>query len=86
MKKDNLKSDEKLKYNPEITERDMDILKQDNIHGDGGRDQLLKDRKAKVDFAGKDLDIPGRTQAKKGNGPLGLNDEENKLDSHSKNR
>ncbi|GER59554.1 hypothetical protein ULMA_16620 [Patiriisocius marinus] len=47
MKKDNLKSDEKLKYNPEITERDMDILKQDNIHGDGGRDQLLKIEKQK---------------------------------------
>lgn len=86
MKKDNLKSEEKLKYNPEITEHDKDILNQDNIHGDGGRDQRLKDRIDKVDFAGEDLDVPGRTQAKKGNGPLGLNDEENKLDTHGDNR
>ena len=65
---------ENLKYNPEITNQDKAILNQDNIHGDGGDDLQLRDRKNKVDFAGKDLDIPGRTQAKKGNGPNGLND------------
>ena len=75
------KTEKKLPYNPEITEHDKDILKQDNIHGDGGDDQQLKDRKRIVDFAGKNLDIPGRTTAKKGNGPNKLNDEENKLHS-----
>ncbi len=70
--------DEKLPYNPNVTEHDKDILSQKNIHGDGGDDQQLKDRKEKVDFAGKDLDVPGREQAKKNKGN-GLRDEENKL-------
>lgn len=70
--------DEKLPYNPNVTEHDRDILSQKNIHGDGGDDQQLKDRNEKVDFAGKDLDVPGREQAKKNKGN-GLRDEENKL-------
>ncbi len=70
--------DEKLLYNPNVTERDKDILSQKNIHGDGGDDQQLRDRTEKVDFEGKDLDVPGRKQAKKSNGN-GLRDEENKL-------
>lgn len=74
------KKDENLPYNPDVTERDKDILKQRNIHGDGGDDQQLRDRTEKVDFAGDDLDVPGREQAKKGNGN-GLRDEENKLHS-----
>ncbi|OAB78038.1 hypothetical protein [Cochleicola gelatinilyticus] len=75
------KEQQKDTYNSDITKHDLDILNQKNIHGDGGDDQQLKDRKNKVDFEGKDLDIPGRTTAKKGNGPKGLNDEENKLHS-----
>lgn len=71
------KKDEKLDYNPNITEHDMDILSQENIHGDGGDDQQLRDREKKVDFAGKDLDVPGRNQAKKSN--TGIRDEENQL-------
>lgn len=78
-KKETIKNkDEKLHYNPNITEHDRDILSQKNIHGDGGDDQQLKDRNEKVDFAGKDLDVPGREQAKKNKGN-GLRDEENKL-------
>lgn len=69
---------EKLPYNPIVTEHDKDILSQKNIHGDGGDDQQLKDRKEKVDFEGKNLDVPGREQAKKNKGN-GLRDEENKL-------
>ena len=72
-------SKEKLPYNPNITKHDKDILNQDNIHGDGGDDQQLKDRKEKVDFEGKDLDIPGSNQAEKENNPSGLPDEENHL-------
>jgi len=75
------KNNEKMPYNSDITDHDKDILKQDNIHGDGGDDQQLKDRAKKVDFTGGDLDVPGRTAAKKGNGPKGLNDEENKVHS-----
>lgn len=72
------KIDEKLSYNTNITEHDKDILSQRNVHGDGGDDQQLRDRKEKVDFEGKDLDVPGSNQAKKSNGN-GLRDEENKL-------
>lgn len=71
-------TDEKLPYNPNVTKHDKDILSHKNIHGNGGDDQQLRDREEKVDFAGKDLDVPGRNQAKKSNGN-GLNDEENKL-------
>jgi hypothetical protein len=71
------KKEEKLPYNPDVTEHDKDMLSQKNIHGDGGDDQQLRDREEKVDFEGKDLDVPGRNQAKKSK--TGLRDEENKL-------
>lgn len=69
---------EKLPYNPEVTQHDLDILEQGNIHGDGGDDQQLKDRVEPVDFVGEDLDIPGRNQARKWD-ERGMPDEENKL-------
>ncbi len=81
MKTEKDNKEKKESYNPELTKHDKDILNQDNIHGDGGDDQLLKDRKQKVDFAGEDLDVPGRNTAKRGNGPKGLKDEENGLHS-----
>ncbi|WGF91230.1 hypothetical protein [Aequorivita marisscotiae] len=81
MKKKENTTNENLPYNPEVTDHDKDILNQKNIHGDGGDDQQLKDRKNKVDFEGKDLDIPGRSKAKKQNNPNGLRDEENQLHS-----
>ena len=38
-KKETIKNkDEKLPYNPNVTEHDRDILSQKNIHGDGGDD------------------------------------------------
>ena len=74
---DTQNKNEKLPYNPNITEHDKEILSQDNIHGDGGDDQQLRDRETKVDFAGEDLDIPGRNQAKKTK--TWLRDEENQL-------
>ncbi|WP_310992007.1 hypothetical protein [Aequorivita marina] len=64
-------------YNPDLTKHDKDILKQKNIHGDGGDDQQLHDRKKKVDFTGKNLDVPGRQHAKKSK--TGYRDEENQL-------
>ncbi|MAN58958.1 MAG: hypothetical protein CMC08_03885 [Flavobacteriaceae bacterium] len=68
-------------YNSDVTQHDLEILGQDNIHGDGGDDQQLRERAQKIDFSGKNLDVPGRTQAKKGNGPNNLRDEENQLHS-----
>ncbi|WP_378187793.1 hypothetical protein ACE939_05340 [Aquimarina sp. W85] len=87
MKKDT-KTTKNLPYNPEITKHDMDILEQKDagIRKDGGDDINLLHRKDAVDFTGEDLDIPGRNEAKKGNGPLGLNDEENKLHSQGADR
>ncbi|MDN3724961.1 hypothetical protein QRD02_11245 [Aequorivita sp. SDUM287046] len=72
-------SKEKLPYDPNITEHDKDILRQENIHGDGGDDQFLKDRKEEVDFSGEDLDVPGSNNYRKGQGTHGLPDEENQL-------
>tara|TARA_Y100000815_G_C12960225_1_gene356368 strand:- start:91 stop:369 length:279 start_codon:yes stop_codon:yes gene_type:complete len=69
-----------IDYDPDLTKEDLDILKQENIHKDGGDDQQLRDREREVDFAGTDLDVPGREAAKKNKGN-GLNDEENKLHS-----
>lgn len=77
LEKNKSEKSEKLPYNPEITDHDMDILSQENIHGDGGDDQQLRDRKEKVDFAGEDLDIPGRKKARESD-KKGLSDEENK--------
>lgn len=68
-------------YNSNLTDHDKEILNQAHLHGDGGDDQQLKERERPVDFAGSDLDVPGRNDAKKGNGPNGLNDEENKVHS-----
>lgn len=72
------KKEEKLPYNPKVTKHDLDILSQEHIHGDGGDDQQLRDRSEKVDFEGKDLDVPGRNRSKKPTGN-GLRDEENEL-------
>jgi hypothetical protein len=79
MKKQEKTSKENLPYNPNITKHDKDLLRQENIHGDGGDDQQLRDRKQKVDFEGKDLDIPGSKRAEKENNASGLPDEENHL-------
>lgn len=78
MKKD--KKDEN--YESNISEHDKDLLgeKDKNLRTDGGDDLYLDDanREEKVDFEGKDLDIPGRElpedQTKKT-----LKDEENQL-------
>lgn len=68
------------KYNSDLTEEELRMLNQENLHKDGGADEQLRDRTKEVDFAGSDLDVPGRQNAKKGSGN-GLNDEENKLHS-----
>ncbi|WP_203295796.1 hypothetical protein [Luteirhabdus pelagi] len=68
-------------YNSDVTKHDLEILGQDEVHGDGGDDQQLRERAQKVDFSGKKLDVPGRSQAKKGSGANNLKDEENKLHS-----
>lgn len=74
------KNKKDLKYNPEVTKQDLDMLgeKHKNLRTDGGDDQQLIDRSEEVDFEGEDLDVPGRTlpedRSKKK-----LKDEENQL-------
>jgi hypothetical protein len=64
-------------YNPEITKEDKTALgdKEGNLKTGLNDDILLKNRERKVDFTGKDLDIPGRTKETK----RILKDEENQL-------
>jgi len=56
------KKKEDLPYNPEITKEDLKAIgdKQGNLKQDLSDDELLKERKKKVDFTGKELDVPGR--------------------------
>ncbi|WP_046755683.1 hypothetical protein [Kordia jejudonensis] len=67
-------------YNSDITKDDLQALRDrtENVRSDGGDDRMLKDREKAVDFAGKDLDVPGRalSDTKK---PSMLKDEENQL-------
>lgn len=74
------KKDDNLPYNPEITEDDLQAIgdKEGNLKVDLSDDELLKERKKKVDFTGKGLDIPGRDlPSQKTN--KSLKDEENQL-------
>ncbi|MFD2828172.1 hypothetical protein ACFSYG_16965 [Leeuwenhoekiella polynyae] len=70
----------KADYNSELTKEDLDVLKQKNIHKDGGVDEQLRDRVKDVDFTGKDLDIPT------GENTTDIKDEENKLYSQGGSR
>ena len=64
-------------YNPEITKEDKTALgdKEGNLKTELSDDTLLKNREKKVDFTGKDLDVPGRNRNPKEK----LKDEENQL-------
>jgi hypothetical protein len=74
MKKD------KTNYNSEITKEDLRTLgdKEGNLKNDLNEDEYLKERKKKVDFTGKDLDIPGRSLPKNKTKKV-LKDEENQM-------
>ncbi|MBU2929326.1 hypothetical protein [Winogradskyella psychrotolerans] len=58
--------DKKVPYNSDITEDDKKILgdKCGNLRQDNGDDQLLKKRPNEPDFAAKNLDIPGGSNAR----------------------
>ncbi|SHK18874.1 hypothetical protein SAMN04488007_2308 [Maribacter aquivivus] len=74
MKNENSKAD----YNSDVTEEDLSALgeKTKNTRTDGGDDLQLINRNNDVDFAGKDLDVPGRSMPKN---QINLKDEENQL-------
>lgn len=62
--------------NTHLNKEFKQILKARNLRLDGGEDRMLQNRVEKVDFAGKDLDIPGRKIHK---AQKELIDEENSL-------
>ena len=74
MKKD------KTNYNSGITKEDLKTLgdKEGNLRNDLNEDEYLKERKKKVNFTGKDLDIPGRSLPKNKTKKV-LKDEENEM-------
>lgn len=67
-------------YNSDITKDDMQALRErtENTRTDGGDDRLLNKREKNVDFAGKDLDVPGR-KLPNGKKKSTVKDEENQL-------
>ena len=71
------KENKKETYNSEITQEDKNALgdKAGNLKTELSDDSVLKNREKKVDFTGKDLDIPGRNLEEKKK----LKDEENQL-------
>lgn len=76
MKKDKIND----KYNSDITEADLQALgeRTKNIRTDNGDDGQLNSREKEVDFAGKDLDVPGRDLPQNKTHKI-LKDEENQL-------
>jgi len=78
MKNDKNKNDNKMSYNPEVTQEDFDALGKKGLSMDLGDDRLLQERKERIDFHGKDLDIPGRNEVNL-TSSTGLTDEENSL-------
>ncbi|WP_089118715.1 hypothetical protein [Cellulophaga lytica] len=77
-KKNIQKNDTKTTYNPNITDEDLQAIGKKGLSVDTGDDELLQNRKERIDFQGKDLDIPGRNETKKSS-KNSLTDEENSL-------
>ncbi|MGR7813773.1 hypothetical protein [Lacinutrix undariae] len=51
-------------YNANITEKERNAIGEKGLRADSKDDRLLLDRKEPIDFQGKDLDVPGRTESK----------------------
>ncbi len=66
-----------LPYDPNINQDDKQALNPKGHSMNRGQDKPLAERKRPVDFAGGDLDIPGRNERDMSNESSGLPDEEN---------
>ncbi|QLG44951.1 hypothetical protein [Costertonia aggregata] len=73
-KKENLSTP----YDPEINEQDLQALGKKGLSINQKDDRLLQKRDKKIDFSGKDLDVPGRNTINL-TSSQGVKDEENKL-------
>lgn len=60
----------------ELTKEDLQALGPIDHSLDEGDDELLRQRKSRVDFSGKDLDVPG-SELDDANEEIGSEDEEN---------
>lgn len=61
-KRADMKRDENMKYNPDITPEDKSTL--NNQSQDERKGDYFKDRNEPIDYAGADLDIPGEDDRK----------------------
>ncbi|HET8884891.1 MAG TPA: hypothetical protein VFM70_00910 [Salinimicrobium sp.] len=71
------KSDNKLPYNPDITEEDKNMLHEKGQSMDTGRDKFLAEREEPVNFSRDDLDIPTGENDDPSNKNKKIPDEEN---------
>jgi hypothetical protein len=75
--KSDTNSDQKRTYNSDVTNEDLKALGKKGLSMDTHDDKVLKERKKPIDFAGNDLDIPGREKTSHNKNKL--KDEENTL-------
>ncbi|MGB7393373.1 MAG: hypothetical protein WA913_03165 [Pricia sp.] len=68
----------KEKYDPDVTQEDIDALGSKGLSMDTGDDRILEKRKQKLDFTGDNLDVPGRDTTNNTT-TKNLKDEENTL-------
>ncbi|GAA0878247.1 hypothetical protein GCM10009119_12150 [Algoriphagus jejuensis] len=77
-KSTNQKSAEVLAREAQVTKEDLEALgpRDRNLREDGGDDEMLRERKRKVDFSGDGLDVPG-SELDDQQEQIGSEDEEN---------
>lgn len=74
-----MKTDEvKPRYNSDVTKEDIDALGKKGLSMNSSDDRLLQRRKDRIDFHGKDLDVPERNDINL-TSSQGIVDEENSL-------
>ncbi|GAA4232625.1 hypothetical protein GCM10022291_07810 [Postechiella marina] len=71
-------NNKKQDYKSDITKDDLQAIGKKGLRADSEADRLLLNRKEKVDFTGKDLDLPGITHKTKNISKI-IADEENTL-------
>ncbi|MBD1260532.1 hypothetical protein HZY62_08020 [Maribacter polysiphoniae] len=69
----------KSSYNAEVTKEDLYALGKKGLSMDPDDDLLLQQRKDRIDFFGKDLDIPGRNEHNLTSSQGSISNEENNL-------
>lgn len=68
----------KQEYDSDVSPKKNDALRDKGLSMDSGDDRMLEQRQKKIDFTGKDLDVPGRDTPNNAHS-TNLKDEENTL-------